>query len=496
MSYDYLIKLIEKYLGWKKADKPPRLFSKYEWAPEFIFYEPQNKIYIAVDLIFNEQFSMKIYQKEAVRALNEHSNVRVCLFSPLGSEYRNLKLFCRKYGFGLKIYSRKSINTILPFKLEKVERIIRKKVKREIWFPQIILNEVKRINNLRFKNQLITLAKNLEKTRSKEKQLTIIHNSINKMLKEHPGYFGDDIPFMRLSHFENLLNFSDVKCKDHVFHSIRVFLVGCIIIDKFYKKFLSYYKDILGTTKINVEYIWLLTSLFHDIGRIKQHIYRIYLSDPNKDNPQLREQLEAELSKDWQKEEYKNSLGNIVELIKQSCQNNKNRDKPFVGFALGGEIDEKIASILREHYNKLKSHGVVGCFELSSDFLRKAKASKFRSKAFFLYHVFPAILAIAFHDWRIWKELAEVKIFPIDIQNFPLAALLIYIDTWDDYKRDTDQKITIDDIVFQNNKVTVFITWYKTKEYLDEKLKYDSFERNVIFSDVKLKIEVSNKKII
>jgi len=45
-----------------------------------------------------------------------------------------------------------------------------------------------------------------------------------------------------------------------------------------------------------------------------------------------------------------------------------------------------------------------------------------------------------------------------------------------------------------NDQVTVYLTWYKTSEYLDEKLKYDSFERNVLFGNLKLKIEVSNKK--
>lgn len=493
MAYEDLIKLIEKYLGWKKIDKHPRLFSRYEWRPRCVFYESKIKIYIAVDIIFNQQFSKKIYINEAARVLREHTNVRICLFSPSGSEYKKLKLFCKKCGFGLKIYSNESINTVYPFKSEKVEKVVRKKVKKEGWFPQIILNESKKITKLKFKNQLVHLAKKLGKTTNKEKQLTFVRNSINKMLKTHPSFLGDDIPFMRLSMLENLLNFSDLKCKDHVFHSARVFLIGCIIIDKFYDKFVGYYKDILGTKKISIEYMWLLTSIFHDIGRIKQEGYLFLLSDPAKDNPQLKEQIEAERSKDLQKEEYKNSLGNTIALIRQSSRKKRYRDKPFVGFALGG-IDENIATIFREHYIKSKSHGVGGCFELSTDLLGKAKASNFKNNAFFLYHIFPAAVAIALHDWKIWKELAGVKVFPIDICNFPLAALLIYIDTWDDYKRETDQKITIDNIEFQNNQVTVYLTWHKTDEYLDEKLKYDSLERNVLFGDLKLKVEVSNKK--
>lgn len=494
MPYDGLIKLIAEQFGWKKLDKHPSLFNKYGWRPRFVFRDFKNRIYIATDIIFNQQFSKKIYVKESAKILCQHSNVRICLFSSLESEYKGLKAFCKQHGFGLKIYSPTSINTVQPFQSEKVERIVVKKAKKEGWFPQIILSEVKKVKNLKFKKQLISLAKKLEKTHSKEKQLSAVRNSINKMLKAHPNYLGDDIPFMRLSNFENLLSFSDVKCNDHVFHSARVFLIGCIIIDRFYDKFSNYYKEILGTSRISVEYTWLLSSLFHDIGRIKQNLYRIYLVDPKKDNLELKEKIEDELSKKWHEEEYKNSLSNLVELITQSCKKKKDRDKPFVGFALGGEIDENIASIFREHYSKLISHGVIGCFDLCSDLFRKAKASNFKKKTFFLYHIFPAVLAIAFHDWKIWKELADVKVFPIDIRNFPLASLLIYIDTWDDYKRGTDQKITIDNIVFQNDEVTVYLTWHRTDEYLDEKLKYDSFQRNVLFSGLKLRVEVSNKK--
>jgi len=494
MAHENLVKLVEKHSGWEKLDKHPKLFDKYAWRPRFVFYDPKNKIYIASDIVFNQQFSKKIYVNESVSLLQKHANVRVCLFSTIDSEYKELKTFCRKHGFGLKIYSSVSINTVQPFKSEKVERIIKKKLKKEGWFPHIILSEVKKVKRLKFKHLLIALAKNLEKTRSKEKQLSLVRNSINKMLKTHPSYLGDDIPFMRLSNFENLLSFSDVKCNDHVFHSARVFLIGCIIIDRFYDKFSNYYKEILGTSRISVEYVWLLSSLFHDIGRIKQNLYRIYLNDPKKDNPELKEKIEDELRKKWQEEEYKNSLANLIELIKQSSRKKRDRDKPFVGFALGGDIDENIASIFREHYNKLKSHGVIGCFDLSSDLYRKAKASNYKKRTFFLYHIFPAVLAIVFHDWKIWKELRDVKVFPIDIRNFPLASLLIYIDTWDDYKRGTDQKITIDNIAFQKDEVTVYLTWHNTDEYLDEKLKYDSFERNVLFSDLKLKVEVSNKR--
>lgn len=494
MTKDYLTKLINQNLLWDKIDEYPPSLKRYKWKPKYIFFNHTTKLYVAVDIIFNQQISRKIYQTEVVRALKNNPNLRVCLFSSLDYDFDYLKKFCKKYKFGLKVYDAVSINTILPFASEKIETVVRKKPKKEGWFPQIILSEAKNIKKIKYKKTIIELVNKIEKCQSKDKQLFFIREAIDKMLKSSPSYIGNNIPFMRLSNFEDFFNFSDIKCKDHVFHSVRVFLIGCIIIDRFYDNFLNYYKEILGTDRVSIEYIWLLTSLFHDIGRIKQDAYRIYLCNPNKDNFELKEKLSEELNKKWQDETYKNSLGNVVELIKQSCKRNSKRDKPFVGYALGGDIDEKIAGLLRESYNNLKSHGVISCFDLSSDLLGKIKAAKYNNKTFLLYHIFPAVLSMAFHDWKIWKNLAELKIFPINIKNFPIASLLIFIDTWDDYKRDGEEKINIDRLTMDNNQVVVYLTWHKNRDYLDEKLKYDSFERNVLFSGLKLKIEVSNKK--
>lgn len=494
MATDYLIRLIEENLHWQRLDRYPTFLKKYKWIPKYLFFDKASKFYIAVDIIFNQQLSKKIYETEVVKIINDKPKLKVCLFSSLDYAYNNLKLFCKKHKFGLKIYSSNSIDTIVPLGFEKIERLVVKKKQKTSWFPKAILSEVKKIKKIKFRKSIIDLAKKLDKSHGKDEQFSLICSCVNKMLKENPYYIGDNIPFMTLSNFENLLNFSKIKCKDHVFHSARVFLIGCIIIDKFYDKFIGYYEEILGSNKISIEYIWLLTSLFHDTGRIKQEGHKLFLSDPKKENPEIEEGIEEEMGKRWKEDQYKVSLGNVVELIKQSCKNKKSRDLPFTGYALGGKIDSKMANILMESYNKRKSHGVISCFDLSADLLRKMGASNFKSKTFLLYHIFPAVLAIALHDWKIWKELSEIKVFPIDIKNFPLAALLIYIDIWDDYKRNKEDKITIDKLNFDDSGVTVYLTWYKNNEYLDEKLKYASFERNVLFSDLKLKIEVSNER--
>jgi hypothetical protein len=496
MYSDELANLIELKLGWKRVEVYPRFLKRYNWVPMVVFSEPSSKLFIAVDIIFKQNFPKKIYQTEVIKALKENSLLRFCLFTP-DLEFDVLSKFCLENKIGLKNYSTSSINTLVPFFGEKVERVTRKKIKKTGWFPQAILEEVKKVRKIHFAKLVVELANKLEKNQQEDKQFNFICKYIDKIMKADPSYVGSSIPLLNLSYFENILKNSSNKYNDHVFHSARVFLIGCIIIDRFYDDFVNFYKEILGLSKVNVEYIWLLASLFHDIGRIQQEGYRaIYLGDSKKDDQGLRDALEESQSKKWQDDVYKRVLGNLVELIKQCNKKKKDRDRPFIGYALGGVIDPQIANILKEQYNKLTSHGVISCFELSTDLLRKIDATTEKhSKVFFLYHLFPAALAIAFHDWKIWKELSDIEIFPINIKDHPLAALLIYIDTWDDYKRGQDEKITIDKIEFSGKEVTVYLTWHKQKEYLGEKLKYDSFERNVLFSEIRLKIEVSNKQM-
>jgi hypothetical protein len=485
--------LVSRELGWKIAGKRPAFLKKYRWWPKYLFYDESKKVHIAVDVIYNQQISVKIYEDEAKKAKTENAELEVCLFSSFEYAYDTLRILCSQNKFGLKIYGSNVLSTIVPLAFEEVERVEARKAEPEGWFPDVILYEVKKIRKLKFANEIVTFAKELGELSAREKQLATIRKYIDDMLCGAPYYKADALPFMRLSHFENLLSCSAIESTDHIFHSARVFLVGCVIIERFYKVFRGYYRDILGYKHTSIEYMWLLASLFHDIGRVKQDGYRIYLKDPKEERPELKQHIAREMSKAWQDEVYRVSLGNVVELIRRSCATGEDRAGPFVGYALGGALDnEGIANVLTTSYNELTSHGVISCFELSADLVRKLRASKSKSKTFLLYHVFPAVLAIAFHDWKIWQRLEEAEVFPIEMKNFPLAALLIYIDTWDDYKRGKDEKIRIDRIEFGENNVTVGLTWLNPKDYLDEKLKYESFVRNVRFSDFSMKIEVSN----
>lgn len=488
-----LKKIIMNKLGWKLVPLPPSFMSKYKWQPHCIFLSRSDNKYIAGDIIYDDHWSRKIYENEAVRAMRENKNLEVCLFTPFYSPLERLQSFCKKQGFALKVFTGGSVTSIVPLSFEKLPKIHRRVKGPEGWFPDSILKGVKDISNLKSKDELHKLAQSLENDRTHEGQLANIKTYLDRMLKEVPYLPADSLPFMRLSHYESMLKCSNIEYIDHTLHSARVFLFGCSVIDRFYDKFVEYYHQILTPTKVNVEYMWLLSALFHDIGRIKQDTWKIYLADPNEEAPSLKTGVCEQMCKDWKKAEYMNVLCNLIELIKQSKTSPSGRDLPWTGYALGGPLDEKLKNVFVESYNSLGSHGVIGCFEYASNILEKLTALRSQPKTFILYHLFPAMLAVAFHDHRIWPQLRELGIFPISMRDFPFPALLIYIDTWDDYKRSKGRAVSIDEIIFNGNEVTVKVTWSDAKAYRNEKIKYDSFSENVIFDDISLCIRVSNE---
>jgi len=333
------ITILESQCDWKCLRTPPNFLKNYRWRPKYVFQDNISKNLVGVDFVYNEQIAERIYREEARKIVSENARFFVCLLTPFDNPYERLKDFCKRNRFGLKVFSPNKIHTIRPLEFEKQRAIFQKKrVRAEGWFPAIILNELVQLKNIDFRNSIIELANTLRVTKQDE-QLPVVCDAIDKILSNNPFFKADLKHFIGLAKFESLYKDlrGDADYNDHVFHSTRVFLIGCIIIDKYYKQYAAFYRDILGA-RVKVEYIWLLASISHDIGRIKQKMFSLYMHDNHSENPAIKEGIRIEQNKYWQDDEYKIALGNLVELIER-CQNPSLHNAPFVGYALGGELD-------------------------------------------------------------------------------------------------------------------------------------------------------------
>jgi hypothetical protein len=260
-----------------------------------------------------------------------------------------------------------------------------------------------------------------------------------------------------------------------VFHSFRVFLAGCPIINQFYDVFRSSHKRFcLGAPNdLSVEYTWLLASIFHDIGRPKEKVAQFVgdeLQDEDlqvivrgKDTRWLRPECQAA----------RKSLASLGAFVARS---------PSTGNWDGGIVPdtqaENLATLWTKLYDDMHSHAVIGSMDFLAELFRTAAAAdETANRPFVVTHAVPAALAILLHDWRIWQDARTWKLFPINCFAMPMAALLIYLDTWDDYRRrGPDPLIFVRKYAVDAHGARVTVEWGDSQAFEKEKVKYHAFK--------------------
>lgn len=90
-----------------------------------------------------------------------------------------------------------------------------------------------------------------------------IQRSIYGSLLEINLKYKDDIYSSIFNDYENILK-HDQDYRDHIFHMLHVYLIGCHIIDNFYDFFKDYCNKNLYYQ--NIEFSWFIVALFHDMA--------------------------------------------------------------------------------------------------------------------------------------------------------------------------------------------------------------------------------------
>jgi hypothetical protein len=103
------------------------------------------------------------------------------------------------------------------------------------------------------------------------------------------------------------------------------------------------------------------------------------------------------------------------------------------------------------------------------------------NRPFVLTHAAPAALAILLHDWKKWPEQRKLKLIPVDGRILPMAALLIYIDTWDNYKRrsETDPLTYIESYEVNTEGANVHVVWGDSSKMQKDALGYEAYQKAI-----------------
>jgi len=147
----------------------------------------------------------------------------------------------------------------------------------------------------------------------------------------------------------------------------------------------------------------------------------------------------------------------------------------------GGAVSDKRTDYLGSEwitlYDRMTSHAVISAFNMLAGIFEQAQAvDETKNRPFVVSHATPAALAILLHDWRIWKDARKWKLFPVNSAILPMAALLIFIDTWDDFKRKgPSSPVNVDSFDIHRSGASVKITWRSAETFEREKVKYQAY---------------------
>ena len=451
----------------------PAWLKTSRWKPTILFATKGSASLLAVDVAPSGALPMVIYREVVRRLLAEHSNLHiiVCVPEARYEEHPETQRICQQFGITIKVYV-PGVGLEAAQLEPSTEAPAVPSIEETGWFPSPIVEIARGLPNLVFAPILNIFARRISTSpRGELATLAIVRETVDSLLQSHPYFRANPAPFMRLANFEALLKTQSTDFSDHVFHSFRVFLAGCPIISRFYSVFEAAHNRfrICPPEQLCVEYSWLLAALFHDIGRTKEGMLKFISTELDDDELEI-----AGKKSRWAKAHYQSArriLGSIGAFVAA-------RDEvPWDGGSCEDEQGKNLSEEWMLMYDKLDKHGVISAYDILADILKKMMAADERKfRTFTVSHAAPAALAILLHDHRVWDRARQWGLLPVDISQNPLAALLIYIDTWDDYRRrGAHTPIHIQKYAVDSAGAEVTIEW-KSREGLEaERFKYKHF---------------------
>lgn len=255
------------------------------------------------------------------------------------------------------------------------------------------------------------------------------------------------------------------RVRDHFFHAFHNFLLGCLVLDQAYPHFAEFGSRIVGDEYMCLEYVWLLTALFHDIGYPFELMSRIQCMYLGEDYDTLARRNGEALNGDrilraesWASPEWVVARLRLVSLWDYLCQENLEPPWSPEAIAVSQFPKQTFDKTLLEGFLKERCHGVSSCMRLVTELQRRVqREASDERRDFLLRHIFVAGLSIPFHHSTFRQVLRAHGILQIDTARFPFASLLAFIDSIQDDRRAFELEASgpdiIQDIIVENGVV-------------------------------------------
>jgi hypothetical protein len=455
----------------------------YRWAPTFVLRHKQSGSIVGFELVYTAVLPLGVLE-QAKRAQEEHDGFAVVLLTSLTNAGDDLGEYCRAQGFGLFVYTSETISPIVAAKFAKAVPIAASDLPDEGWIPSAVSEQVKGFNHIGAGEVIRAYVPRLGGSGVTLPQaMATVQSALDHVLTEQRKGFAAPFPFYGLAGLQGLLLATGSPRPDHVVHSFRVYVTGCVILDHFWDVFDAAWQSHIWHGNARIDDVWFLISMFHDCGYFRHPELRREAATVL-DLPHGDADLTATATAALGRDEYRRASQAIGSLLAHLRRPQGNWDFGSVG----GTIEDEMQALLLRWYATLEFHGVVSALDLAAQMVRDVHSASERGKdsgidrAFLAGHVFPAAAAIALHEWRLWPDLKRYRLFPFRASYYPLAGLLMFLDTWDDYRRRGDNEMAVSGLELADRSATVRVRWRDPERLSRARAGYEDYSRSVRWS--------------
>ena len=262
--------------------------------------------------------------------------------------------------------------------------------------------------------------------------------------------------------------------RDHFFHAFNTMMLGFMIIDKIYDKFDALAKK--DGSDIVLEFIWILTSLYHDIGYpvlLQQSLfcetYGLYGEQSLQVSDECLKQGRQNL---WDHSIDYSFVITVLDSLFSHITNHVPEKWVFDGFPHQNQ-QTAFKDIMKTSFVEEVAHGAVGALKLALLTSQLVSSIERNPDREFLYrHIMLASMSILFHDSKVRDCFRNNSIQNIKAEDFPSSVLLTYIDILQDDRRDLTGSSSRPDI-FKDVEIVnnIEIVAKLNKEVLEESVK-------------------------
>ena len=294
---------------------------------------------------------------------------------------------------------------------------------------------------------------------NEDREEALLRDALLSCLRADPRFAAPCHPLDILRFIEQHVQ-GDGK-RDHYFHAFHDFLLGCVVISEAYGHFQQFAQEVMGLADLSVEYIWLLTSLFHDVGyaleleaEVRQLLYGVSLEAEFGHAAEMPDHVRANRQALWNCDQYVQARLQIVSLW--DYLKLEELQPPWMPEPLqvNGLEHNDFDKALREGFTSPSCHGVASCLRLLVSLQDMVRSERnYERRKFLISHIYLAGLSIPFHHGGFRGALRSVGINRVSTYRFPFASLLMFIDSIQDDRRDFDLTTAAPDLL-QGVRVT------------------------------------------